>query len=640
MSESLASMRVLTFNLWGIFNSKMKTERMIHFASKIENYDVILLQEQFDSKDLELIKQQLSPEVRESYHFCRFQTGFYGCGCAVISRYPILSAFSYVYPLQGIPEMLLHGDFFANKGVARVVVNVPLSDLDSDDLEVLHQPVILYITHLVASYQKALELPNHMDERYLPFRISQAISLANYIINTSSPRNYVIIGGDFNSSQDSLEVRMMLILLRNKGYKMQSVLPSPNEPEKKSIKKTGKAPLLEPIHSLFTYSYRNSFNSSSTSYFKLLKQEADIPAQIDHIFYSSNTFRMASFEDCPDVAKGFPFYRVVDGTKVPSGVVVFTENEVRRMSKPSFFVRWASVWYNRLRGVGTAIFGRSPLLNGEKAACNAVDQAELYPISDHYGVGARLILLARSDGYDSRPGSKVMSPTIRMVNFTQEDLEVVEKVVSLLQSQVSNFRNQIKMFRIISAVSMSIVIINAYLMMRVTSAQENRTAELLRRLYCMKFGDSNPSAVGVPYQNTWNEQISNFFVGSIQAVSHSIPNCFSSCIVKILEAVGVLQIFGFVNGTVHPSAASIDSRWLSNESDPDFAFIAKSLASRPFWLNSVMSSVIHVVASLFGLSAFLIGNIQRLGNAKVLEDEVNMIVPLLSRSVNGFRSDN
>ncbi|CCW68526.1 unnamed protein product [Phytomonas sp. Hart1] len=642
MSESLASMRVLTFNLWGIFNSKMKTERMMHFASKIENYDVILLQEQFDSKDLELIKQQLSPEIRERYHYSRFTTGFYGCGCAVISRYPILSAFSYVYPLQGFPEMLLHGDFFANKGVARVVVNVPLSTPNRNNGEVRHQPVIFYITHLVAAYQKTRELPNRMDERYLLFRTSQTISLANYIINTSSPRNYLIIGGDFNSSQDSLEIRMMLILLRDKGYKMQSVLPLPVDFEKGCVNRAKKPLLIEPIHSLYTYSYRNAFNSSSTSYFKLLNQEADIPSQIDHIFYSSNTFQMASFEDCPDAAEGFPFYQEHEGVRVPNGVIVFTANEVRRRSTSNFLGGWMRVFYNRLRGLGAGIeSSQTPHLNrANKEVVKDNNPAGLYPISDHYGVGARLNLLAKWDGYNSNFAGSVVNPTLRVANFTQEDLEVTKEVVNLLQSHVLKLRKQMKVFRIISVVSFVIVIINAYSMMQAMSAQENRTAELLQRLYIVKSGVTFAGNEGTPTSNTWNEEIRNFFGRNTQTFFSFIPNWFNLWVSKLLQTVGLGGILGFVNGASHSFTTNFDSKWLNIETEPDFGFIAKSLAKRPFWTNAMFSSIIHVVASLLGFSAFLIGNIQRLGNAKVLGDEVNIIVPLLSQNIREFKKWN
>lgn len=98
--HDVTELRVLTFNLWGIFNSKMRAERMRHFASKVGHYDVILLQEQFTADDFELIRHTMPRKVRETRYFRRFPSSFYGSGCAVISRFPITSGMFYTFPCR------------------------------------------------------------------------------------------------------------------------------------------------------------------------------------------------------------------------------------------------------------------------------------------------------------------------------------------------------------------------------------------------------------------------------------------------------------------------------------------------------------------------------------------------------------
>lgn len=87
--------------------------------------------------------------------------------------------------------------------------------------------VHLYTTHLVAVYEKLTELQDWGQERYLPYRLSQSIALANFVTNTSQPSDHVIVAGDFNSSQGSLEVQIFKILLKRRKFHLGSALPSP-----------------------------------------------------------------------------------------------------------------------------------------------------------------------------------------------------------------------------------------------------------------------------------------------------------------------------------------------------------------------------------------------------------------------------
>lgn len=256
-------LRVLTYNVWGVFNSKLRLERLKRFAHKIPNYDIIVLQEQFLEEDFILMWNQLPLKIQDTFYYKRFTSSFYGSGCTMISRFPIVQSMFHAFPLQGYPEMVLQGDFYAQKGVALGTVLVPLSFLEggpeegevgggtrasthptpttntrevgegelrtvpSSSSSASFVPVRVYTTHLVAVYTRISQLEDWRTERYLPYRISQAISLAQFVSNTAHPDDPIIIAGDFNCSPGSLELEIMRILLKCWGFHLESGLPRP-----------------------------------------------------------------------------------------------------------------------------------------------------------------------------------------------------------------------------------------------------------------------------------------------------------------------------------------------------------------------------------------------------------------------------
>lgn len=405
------SIRVLTFNLWGIFNSKVRRQRMEAFAKKVANYDIILLQEQFSEADFRFIRESMPAEVREQRYFRRFDSGFYGSGCAVISVFPIESTFLHTYPLQGYPEMLLHGDYFANKSAALITVTVPCSSGP--------QKVRLYTTHLVAVYEKASRMTNPQEERYLPYRVSQAISFADFITATASPSDAIIIGGDFNAPQTSLELQLFRLLLKRRGFQLSSALPAVSPPQN----------IVDNMESgdYFTYSEQNRFNAMKTSYFKLLKLQGDLPTQIDHLFYN-NAFTVQDFQDCPDTdgktaaaagGKGGAHHHHrhhsetgdEDGDDAGRGVLVFTRNEV-------------------------------PFNSSAEPTMTSV------PISDHFGVAVRLQL--RPAGAATSSAADLTAAA--QAPLTEEEEAVLSGVEELLQFNAQRLHRQYTQLRLASLV--------------------------------------------------------------------------------------------------------------------------------------------------------------------------------------------
>lgn len=640
MAESV-DIRVLTFNLWGIFNSRVRQERMAHFASKVEHYDLILLQEQFSPEDFELIIQKLPKSVRETRYFRRFPSSFYGSGCAVISKYPIRSAFFFTYPLQGYPEMILHGDFFANKGAALVKLEVPIRHGGV----LVTQEVSVYTTHLVAIYQKVSRLASWRLERYLPYRISQAISLAEFVCNTSKPSDCVIIAGDFNCSQRSLEVQVLLVLLKRRGYAMRSVLPTPSTLLETATSESDR----EAARSLYTFSHRNFFNSMKTSYFKLLNMQSDIPAQIDHMFFSNNTFKLRGFEHCPDAAPGFPFFVDVDGAQVPSGVVVFTQNEVAIKRRRSLRERAANALRSFAKNkcgdgaLSRGVAGLAELLysppptpkqnrsstntsinedgnaaSGSRASTGPSQQqrdVQLVPLSDHYGLAAYLHL--------RDPASSPLSGDLSQLGaagaasaLSEEEIMVVNSVVNFLDSYVKKLRHQVTVTRYMAGVSFAIVILNVYVMKRAASNQEERTTNALRQLYAMA--------------NLSGQQSVRGGRGSAAATASSSGNNGSDAVQSAAKKTTAFQALMQAMAPADPVADSrINAASASTTATtmvvPDFGQLSHELCARSMWTAAGGSTLLNVGASIVGTAALAIGMFQRMGNANILEDQVRKV---------------
>ncbi|ESL05838.1 hypothetical protein TRSC58_06498 [Trypanosoma rangeli SC58] len=465
---------VLTFNLWGIFNSEHRAARMEQFATKIANYDVILLQEQFSEKDFEFIRSQLPSEVRETRFFRRFPSAFYGSGVAVISRFFIKSALFFTFPLQGYPERVLHGDYYANKGASLVRLSIPRSAGAGASSNPPCDEVSLYCTHLVAAYEKTARLLNWRDELYLSVRLSQAISLAGFISETSQPTNRVIIGGDFNATQRSLELQTMLILLRQRGFKILSVLPSfvVHCPDMSELERKINTETL-------TFSDANAFNTTKEGWFV---QGGDVPCQIDHIFYTANTLCLSDYKDCPDAPADYSFQIPIEGVEKPVGVVVFTDNkEVRLPPRTGIWVKAC----NGLAAVGNAI-RCGPLVTVARSLAhgNGVNNSELQfcPLSDHYGVAARF-KLEEEKGVTAAEHKSASKGGEAGVKLTEAEIEVLREAAGFLDDSVKRLLYESRLCVWLSA-TMAVLVVGHLLYMEFQAQQqENRTGLVLKELF-------------------------------------------------------------------------------------------------------------------------------------------------------------
>ncbi|EKF27369.1 eukaryotic translation initiation factor 3 subunit, putative [Trypanosoma cruzi marinkellei] len=581
---------VLSFNLWGIFNSKHRAARMARFAAKVANYDIILLQEQFSKEDFEIIISNLPSEVREKRYFKRFPSAFYGSGIAVISRFPIKSALFFTFPLQGYPERVFHGDYYANKGASLLCIHVPCTKRAGVSSDPHYEEVLLYNTHLVAAYQKTARLLNWRDELYLSVRLSQAISLAEFISSTSHPTDRVIIGGDFNATQRSLELQAMLILLRKRGYKLVSVLPPSivYRPEMSEHEKKINTATL-------TYSDANIFNTPKDGWFV---EGGDVPCQIDHIFFTSNTLRLSAFNDCPDAAADYPFKMPINGKEGPAGVVVFTgNNEVQLPPEEGLGVKVLKC-FSRLSGLFW--FGQLFTLSDRRTNENSANTLEpgFCAISDHYGVTARFQLGEEEEEVDgSTAVEKKLAPKKRDVEvaLTKAEVETLTEAAVFLDDSVNKLYRESRICMWLAAAMTAVVLGNLIYMEYQAQQREEHTGRVLKELF--KFARLRGSAMGQE----------EFSLG------------FDSTSWK----QWLQRVFSIHSDNSHTATGTKSQTVASADKALDYAGIASKLHSRGLW--GLVSPVITICGSILSVASVAVALLQRVANAKVMTEQVNML---------------
>ena len=330
--------RIVSFNIWGLFTSKHNAERMKHFGSKIAQFDIICLQEQFSENDFRLILAHVPAPLRDELHAKRFvSSSFIGCGLSIISKYEIISTHFTAYPVQGYAEKVYHGDYFANKGIALARVRIQRGPLqqqspagslgsnvasaDNHRMQFLASgsfygasplrlaaddsyDLLVYNTHLVSMYEKLSKLGSWEKEQYAPFRMSQTYFLARYISSTARIGDNIVICGDFNCDFNSPEMKLFTAVCHQQGFELAKALVTDDG-------------------SNMTFTADNDYNSSATSYYTLLSLEEDLPVQLDHIFFTPRTIGLMPFLSSPDVSASHQ--RVCDDGCF--GVVVFANNK-------------------------------------------------------------------------------------------------------------------------------------------------------------------------------------------------------------------------------------------------------------------------------------------------------------------------
>ena len=377
---------VLSYNVWGLFTSQDVASRMKALAeAKLHLHDIVCLQENFNLGDYNTILNGMNAAAAASglppFNGIHDVSSFVGPGSSIITRFPILSHNFYQYPVQGVPELVLHGDYYANKGVSVTRLQVAKNTT-----------VVVYNTHMVAQYEQFSKLGSYAAETYAAMRLAQAAFYADVIASTASaPTDNVIMCGDFNCGPASPELTMLSTLVEERrSTKNKNIWTAA------SSSKVTDAPLVKALPTdavtNITYSFDNSYNSSPASYFQILSMTEDIPVQLDHIIYrhrplkSCNNTRNGAASSS-GVLRMVPYFSGITAEKkallrddIRS---VFTETRgseggASRSSSPSLPIAEVSPQ-------GVVFSFTTPEHNGGQ------------PLSDHWAVSCRFVVVGDTD---------------------------------------------------------------------------------------------------------------------------------------------------------------------------------------------------------------------------------------------------
>lgn len=202
------ALRLVSFNLWDLpdyvteFISKAPgdplindQDRMVEIGKYInqQDFDIIGFQEAWQAGDRAILLHYCKYSNLTHNHY--FDKGIVGSGLFIVSKYPIISIQYIQYPLNGKPQRLSQGDWWAGKGVGYVQIQTPMG--------IVH----LFNTHTHSNYEKV-----NMDE-YIGHRLDQVSRYGEYVNAITAhidDHDLVIAMGDFNSVIDSLEMRTFL----------------------------------------------------------------------------------------------------------------------------------------------------------------------------------------------------------------------------------------------------------------------------------------------------------------------------------------------------------------------------------------------------------------------------------------------
>jgi len=177
----MCSISVLTLNCWGIGMgvSKDRVARFRAIAQHLadSDYDIVCLQEVWCPSDYRTIID-VARDVLPFNHF--FDNGIIGTGTCILSKAPIQDATFHEFSLNGYPHKVLHGDWFAGKGLG--VCGIDYKGLN----------IHVFVSHFHAEYSRS-------DDIYLGHRVMQALEAAQWIKLTSSGADLTIYAGDFNT---------------------------------------------------------------------------------------------------------------------------------------------------------------------------------------------------------------------------------------------------------------------------------------------------------------------------------------------------------------------------------------------------------------------------------------------------------
>lgn len=122
--EPALSIKIIAYNCWGIkWISKHRHARFMEIGKSLAaaNPDIVGLQECFSQADFDAIRantRQILPYAK------RYFSGAFGCGLAILSRWPIEESSMIQFPLNGRPTAFYRGDWYVGKGIAHARIRL------------------------------------------------------------------------------------------------------------------------------------------------------------------------------------------------------------------------------------------------------------------------------------------------------------------------------------------------------------------------------------------------------------------------------------------------------------------------------------------------------------------------------------
>ncbi|RFU76210.1 hypothetical protein TARUN_6032 [Trichoderma arundinaceum] len=192
----VTQIRLLTLNCWGLlFISDLRTPRLAEIGRQLALLDpppdIVCLQECWTQADY-LAICQATESILPYGKF--YNSGAFGGGLALLSRWPVESSSMFRYPLNGRPTAFWRGDWYVGKGVA--CASVRFGPGKNDVVEVFN-------THTHAPYESP---PN---DTYLCHRTAQAWEISKLLHAASLTGRLVVALGDFNMTPRSLPHRII-----------------------------------------------------------------------------------------------------------------------------------------------------------------------------------------------------------------------------------------------------------------------------------------------------------------------------------------------------------------------------------------------------------------------------------------------
>ena len=317
MEQTSKEFSVLTFNVWGLYISKDRQARIKAIGDALADgeFDVVTLQELWVCKDYEMLKSKLMQSYAHSHHF---SGGIVGSGLAVFSKHPIIQIDYRPYRLNGKPFYILHGDWYAGKGIGHVRLQHPETVID------------IFTTHMIANYHNKKD----GNDIYSVHRCLQMVEFCNHISTFKSQDSLVIATGDFNiEDNDQLlsEVVDKGMFLNSGPFTLKSVWK-----ESSTIDKM-------------------TFNRPTNSYHKSEKD----PECIDYIWYDSAKASIRDvklkFDDLIEsIGKSYS-----DHTGVAATFTLEDRDSVARSSGKSLLGEY---FYRQAKGYVTGLENRQAML--------------------------------------------------------------------------------------------------------------------------------------------------------------------------------------------------------------------------------------------------------------------------------------